>query len=356
MEIELSRLYQPTANREWRVYNSRENKRNITRNPVETKQAHKSVDTRDINLPHRSKSYVKLHLWCLRLCRAKKRCSQHVLRKPRQVFEQIKTRSKEKCEKPDDVVAVAGVSTIPPYQESIRHRDVPKSERIYKQYEMVEIEDKDVSEDIIKKERKERRKTEKEERRKKDNNKEEEEEEEEEKKEKRKVNHKLDKPPVDTRLVTHDDELFVKEQVPMKPPSIANDFTKSCCYLCAQNTLAIAAATAISKPEQSDKCVQVSAHKFQVETSPALDKSCIPLPVQSFVKVRTRETSTLCPSRVVSRAKKRKKFAMFPELTRTKCPAGRYAACETDKSTARRNNNAGKRRSTNEKCCGKKNV
>jgi len=174
------------------------------------------------------------------------------------------------------------------------------------------------------------------------------------------VNYKLNKyvpPPVDTRLVTHDDELFVKEQVPMKPPSIANNFTKSCCYLCAQNTLAIAAATAISKPEQSDKCVQVSAHKFQVETSPALDKSYIPLPVQSFVKVRTRETSTLCPSRVVPRAKKHKKFAMFPELTRTKCPARRYAPCErTDKSTARHNNNAEKRRSTNEKCCGKKNA
>ncbi|XP_018371788.1 PREDICTED: uncharacterized protein KIAA1211 homolog isoform X2 [Trachymyrmex cornetzi] len=357
---------QPTANREWRVYNPKENQRDITRNPEETEQTHKSVDTRDIILPRRrrSKSCVKLRLWCLRLCRAKKRCSQHVLRKQRQLLERIKTRSKEKCEEPDDVMAVAGVSTMP-HRESIKYRDVPKkSRRTRKQDEVVEIVDKDVSEDIIKKERKERRKREKEERRRKVMI-----EEERRRKvitegEERKVSHKLDEhvpPPVDTRLVTHDDDLVVEKRVPMKPPSIADDFAKSCCYLCAQNTLAIAAATAISKPEQSDKCVQVSAHKFHVETSPVLDKSCSPLllvhTVQSSVKVRTRETSTLCPgTSAVPRAKKHKKFAMFPGLTRTKCPAGRHAACETDKSTARRDDNAEKRQPTNERCCGKRNA
>ncbi|XP_018308985.1 DNA ligase 1 [Mycetomoellerius zeteki] len=356
---------QHTANREWRVDNPKEDQRNIKRNSEETEQTHKSVDTRDINLPrrHRSKSCVKLRLWCLRLCRAKKRCSQHVLRKPRQFLERIKTRSKEKCEKPDDVVAVAGVSTMP-HRESIRYRDVPKkSRRTRKQDEMVEIADKDVSEDIVKKERKERKKREKEERRKKVMT-----DEEKRRKviteEERKVSHKLDEhvpQPVDTRLVTHDDDLVVEERVPMKPPSIVDDFAKSCCYLCAQNTLAIAAAAAISKPEQSDKCVQVSAHKFHVETSPALDKSCSPLllvrTVQSSVKVRTWETSTLCAgTSAVPRAKKHKKFAMFPGLTRTKCPAGRHAACETDKSTARRDDNAEKRQPRNERCCGKKNA
>ncbi|EGI58113.1 hypothetical protein G5I_13815 [Acromyrmex echinatior] len=356
---------QPIANREWRVYNSKEDQRDITRNPEETEQTHKSVDTRDINLPrrHRSKSCVKLRLWCLRLCRAKKRCSQHVLRKPRQVLKRIKTRSKEKCEKSDDVVAVAGVSTMP-HRESIRYQDVPKkSRRTRKQDEAVEIADKDVSKDIIKEERKERKKREKEERRKKVKTDEERRRKIITEEEERKVNHKLNKhipPPVDTRLVTHDDDLVVEKRVPMKPPLIADDFTKSCCYLCAQNTLAIAAAMAISKPK-SDKCVQVLGHKFHVETSPALDKSCSPLllvhTVQSSVKVKTRETSTLCPGMsAVPRAKKHKKFAMFPGLTRTKCPAGRHAACETDKSTARRNDNAEKRQPTNERCCGKKNA
>ncbi|KYM96174.1 hypothetical protein ALC62_13225 [Cyphomyrmex costatus] len=357
---------QHTENRERRVNNPKEDQRDITRNPEETEQTHKSVDTRDINLPRRrrSKSCVKLRLWCLRLCRAKKRCSRRVLRKPRRLLERIKTRSKEKCEKPDDVVAVAGVSTMP-HRESIRYRDVPKkSERTRKQDEAVEIADKDVSEDIIKKERGERKKREKEERKRKVRTDKEERRKVIMEEEERKEIHKLDEhvpQAVDTRLVTHDDDLVVEERVPVKPPSIVDDFAKSCCYLCAQNTLAIAAATAISKPEQSDKCVQVSAHKFRVETFPALDKSCSPLllvrTVQSSVKVRTRETSTLClGTSAVPRAKKHKKFAMFPGLTRTKCPAGRHAACETDKSTARRDDNAEKRQPRNERCCGKKNA
>ncbi|XP_018337805.1 PREDICTED: DNA ligase 1-like [Trachymyrmex septentrionalis] len=338
---------QPNANRKWHVYDRSQKKdhhHHITRNSEE--QTHKSVDTRDINLPRRrkSKSCVK---WCLNLCRAKKRhVSQHILRK-RHLVKHIKKRSKEK---PNDVVAVAGVSTMP-HRESIRHRDVAnKSRRPHKQ-------DEAVKEDIVENERKERRerREEKEERRRKEVT---------DKERRKKVNHKLNEhvpPPVDTRPVTHDDDLVVKKQVPMKPPSIVNDFTKSCCYLCAQNTLAIAAATAISKPEQSDKGVQVLAHKFPVETSPALDKSSSPLllvhTVQSSVKVRTQETGTLCPgTSAVPRAKKHKKFAMFLGLTRTKCPAGRHAACETDKSTARRDDNTEKRQPTNERCCGKKNA
>ncbi|KMR02414.1 histone-lysine n- h3 lysine-79 specific-like isoform x3 protein [Lasius niger] len=157
-----------------------------------------------------------------------------------------------------------------------------------------------------------------------------------------------------------------EDHVPGKPPSPLTDFTKSCCYLCAQNTLAI--ATASAKPEQSDKCVQVSAHKFHAETSPTLDKSCSPTlllvrTVQSSVKVRTRETSTLCPGTSMvrrgetePRSKKRKKFSVFLGLTRTKCPAGRQA-CETDKpAAAGRDNNAEKREPRNEKCCREKNA
>lgn len=229
----------------------------------------------------------------------------------------------------------------------------------------MEVADRDVSEDTREK-RKERRRREKEERRRKVMT----EEERRQRRERRKLEEHVPHP-VDMRLVAHDDDLVAEDRViPVKPLSSIAEFAKSCCYLCAQNTLAIAAAAAavVPKPEQSDKCVQVSAHKFHAETSPTLDKSCSPLllvrTVQSSVKVRTRETGTLCPgASAVPRgemgprdAKKRKKFTVFPGLTRTKCPAGRHAACETDKSTARRDDNAEKREPRSERCCKEKNA
>lgn len=270
---------------------------------------------------------------------------------------------------PDDTMAVAGVSTAP-YRESISHRDAPKkSRRDRKQDESVEVVDKDVSEDT-REERRERRRREKEVRRRKVMT----EEERRQRRERRKLEEYVPQP-VDTRPVARDDDLVAEDRVvPAKPPTSIADFEKSCCYLCAQNTLAIAAATAaaaaVPKPEQSDKCVQVSAHKFRAETFPTLDKSCSPLllvrTVQSSVKVRTRETGTVpCPgASAVPRgetgprgvAKKRKKFTVFPGLTRTKCPAGRHAACEIDKSTAGRDDNAEKREPRGERCCREKNA
>lgn len=353
-------LNQQTAYREWRVNNTEEGQRDVTRNLEKTEQNHKSVDTRDIDSlrRHRSKSCcVELRLCCLRLCRAKKRYSKRVLRKPRRFLERIKARSKE-CRKPDDAVAVAGVSTMP-HQELISYRDVPKkSRRSYKQDEAVEVADEDVYEDT-REERKERRKRAKEERRK--------EEEKRERRERYKREEHVPRP-VDPRPVARDDDLVVEDRVPVKPPPSIANFAKSCCYLCAQNTLAIAAAAIVSRPEQSDKSVQVSAHKFHAETSPMLDKSCSPVllvrTVQSSVKVRTREIGTVwCPGTSAAvprgetgpREKKRKKF-VFPGLTRTKCPAGRHAACETDKSTARREDNAEKREPRNERCCREKNA
>lgn len=265
---------------------------------------------------------------------------------------------------PDDAVAVAGVSSVS-YRVSMSYRDAPKkSRKRHKEQDKAgEVQpDKDIgieiSEDTkdtkdTRKERKERRK--RQERRKK--------EEKQERRERREelVSHA----PMEPRLVARDDDLVVEDRDPVKPPPSIADLEKTCCYLCAQNTLAIAAATAaatVSKPEQSDKCVQVSAHKFHAETSPTLDKSCSPVvlvrTVQSSVKVRTRETGTLwCPGTSEAtavprgetgpRVKKRKKFVLFPGLTRTKCPAGRHAACETD--------NAEKREPRNERrCCREK--
>lgn len=329
-----------------RVSDIKEGRRDIIKNPEETEQEHKGIDTRDIDSSprRRSKSCTEIRLWCLRLCRAKKRYSERVLEKPaRRIFERIKARSKE-CEKPDDM-AVAGVSTMP-HREPISHRDAPKKSRSRKHDETVEV-DEDVS-------RMERRRRKREEKKRKIMM--------EEEREKREWRKREERTPyfVDTRLVTRDDDLAVEDRIPVKPPPSIAELEKSCCYLCVQNTLAIAA---VSRPEQSDKCVQVSAHKFHAETSPKLDKSSSPVllvrTVQSSVKVRTRETSTLCPGTSMvplggtrPRTKKRKKFVVFPGLTRTKCPAGRYAACETDKS-ARRDDNAKK---PELRCCREKNV
>lgn len=330
----------------YRVSDIEEGRRDVTKNLEKTKQEHKGVDTRDSDSSFGSKPCVEIRLWCLRMCRAKKRYSERVLRKStRQILKRIKARSKE-CERPDDTMAVAGVSTMP-HREAMNHRDAPKKSRSRKQDEAMEV-DTDVS-------RMERKMRKREEKRRRVMM----EEERERRRERRKHEERIPYP-VDTRLVARDDDLAVEDLVPVKPPSIA-DLAKSCCYLCVQNTLAIAA---VSRPEQSDKCVQVSAHKFHAETSPKLDKSCSPVllvrTVQSSVKVRTRETSTLYPGTSAvplprgetgPRTKKRKKFVVFPGLTRTKCPAGRYAACETDKF--RRDDNAKK---PELRCCREKNV
>ncbi|XP_011699081.1 PREDICTED: stress response protein nst1-like [Wasmannia auropunctata] len=339
-------LDQQAAYRERRADNTKEDQRDVTRDAGQTEQKHKSVDTHDINSSRRrrSRSCVKLRLCCLRLCRAKRRCSERVMRKPRQLLQRIKARSKE-CRKPDDTTAVAGVSTVP------LSRDAPKKSRRGPEDEAVEevADRKDVSEDA-RKERKERRKREREERR------------ERRKREEHVVARAVE--PADARPTTRDDDLVVaKDQaIPVKPPLIA-DLAKTCCYLCVQNTLAIAAAA--SRPEQSDKYGQVSTHKFPAETTTTVDRSCSPIllvrTVQSFVRVRTRETGTLCPGTsapppAMPRAKKRKKFAVFPGLTRTKCPAGQRAACVTDKSRRDDEDARKKREPRNERCCGERNA
>lgn len=340
--------------RERRVNGAVENQWDVSKDSEQTEQKHKSVDTRDIDFlyRHRSKSCVKLRLWCARLCRRKKEYSERILGEPRWFLEQMRERSRE-CRKPDDV-AVTGVSATL-HREPISRRSAPrKSKRGRKQDEVVEVADKDVFEGI-REERRRRERKEKERR---------------ERKERRKWEERVPHFIVDTHLVARDEDLVSEDHVPVdqapgKPPLPLTDFTKSCCYLCAQNTLAI--ATASAKPEQSDKCVQVSAHKLHAETPPTLDKSCSPIllvrTIQSSVKVRTREISTLCPGTSMverretePRSKKRKKFSVFLGLTRTKCPAGRRA-CEIDKpAVARRDDNAEKREPKNEKCCREKNV
>ncbi|XP_032667377.1 uncharacterized protein LOC116842364 isoform X2 [Odontomachus brunneus] len=314
------------ANREWCVYTVVEDRRDVPESPVKASQEHRGVDPRDVDLPRRHQSmntdeewYVKPHLWCVRCHRRKKqKCRELELGKStRRLLERMKKYGKE-SEKSDDE-AVAGVSTAP-HRESIS-RAPEKSERSRKQGAPEEVADKDVT-GKGRKERKvrgdERQERGHRERKMK------------ERRERREREERIPHPVADAQ--------------PAAPPA---DFLKSCCYLCAQNTLAIAAAAG-PKPQQSDKYVQVSVHQFHAAT-PALDKSCsatlLVRSVQSSVKVKTREIGTLCPGTKA----KRKKLSVLPRLTWTKCPARRHVACETDKS-ARRDN--AEKRAWNEKCCG----
>ncbi|EZA60637.1 hypothetical protein X777_14243 [Ooceraea biroi] len=336
-------------NRERHVNSTEEG---VPRNLEKLEQKHKGVGTCDIDSPRRyhqsgtidEKSCAKLYLWCVKLCHRKRECSEHVLGKPtRRLLERMKKRSKE-CEKPDETTVASVSAAWYPRRDPISPSVTSKPKRSHKQDELVQLTDVIVD---TKRERKkkERRKKEKDER----------EGGEEE------VSYARDED-----FVVED--RIVSRKAPLLPPPLLTDFTKSCCYLCAQNTLAITAATTTTttttKPEQSDKYVQVSAHKLRAAMSPELDKSCSPLLLvhvaRSSVKVRTRETSTLCPGtnelrrKEIIRVKKRNKFGVFPGLTRNKCPAGRHAACETDKTIVRRDDNARKCERRNGKCCREK--
>ncbi|KAG7190976.1 hypothetical protein KM043_007025 [Ampulex compressa] len=136
------------------------------------------------------------------------------------------------------------------------------------------------------------------------------------------------------------------------------DFTKSCCYLCAQNTAAIAAAIA-GKSRKLDQCVQASIRHRSKETT--FDKSCSAMQVktvQSSIKVKTREVSVLCPGSTQHKGtqskSKPKKFNIFPKLKATKCPAMRTIGCEAAKLT--RCNSKIKCGPRHEQCCKEKNT
>lgn len=118
------------------------------------------------------------------------------------------------------------------------------------------------------------------------------------------------------------------------------DFTKSCCYLCAQNTMAVAAAIS-NQIEKSHISIQSSA-QFTKGT-PMSDKGCSPAvyvrTVQSSVKVKMRDMSTSYAEGKKSN-KPKYKFKLkklIPNITLPKHPKVRTVACETDKP-ARRNN------------------
>ncbi|XP_076629950.1 uncharacterized protein LOC143346081 [Colletes latitarsis] len=121
------------------------------------------------------------------------------------------------------------------------------------------------------------------------------------------------------------------------------DFTKSCCYLCAKNTMAIAAAIS-NNVGKSNISIQASTHFVEKSTSV---KSGGPgarvRTVQSSVKVKMRDMSTLYPERKKPKRTKGKfklkKLNIFSNLKapKAKRPKVRTVACETDKSSRRNN-------------------
>ncbi|KOC65735.1 hypothetical protein WH47_10197 [Habropoda laboriosa] len=138
--------------------------------------------------------------------------------------------------------------------------------------------------------------------------------------------------PSDTSVRTFEmgqDEQLIKDFVPEM------DFTKSCCYLCAKSTMAIAAAMS-NKTDKLHMSVQAS-----IKERLTSDKSCSPeihvRTVQSSVKVKMRDMSTLHPERKKSKKKKaklnlKKLNNMIPKIKFPMYPKVRTVACETDKS------------------------
>ncbi|CAD1481170.1 unnamed protein product, partial [Heterotrigona itama] len=128
-----------------------------------------------------------------------------------------------------------------------------------------------------------------------------------------------------------------EELVKDRTPDVGIDFTKSCCYLCAQNTMAIAAA--MSKVGKFHMSIQVSTKEMLT-----CDKSCSPTmqvrTVQSSVKVRTRDIGTLSDKKKSKKLRpklKLKNFNIIPKLKFPVYPKVRTVACETDKSMRHNN-------------------
>jgi len=112
---------------------------------------------------------------------------------------------------------------------------------------------------------------------------------------------------------------------PTPPPPV--DPTKTCCYLCAENTMAIMMAS--RKPELCDKSVQVLT--IEVTETPITESR----PYRALMMVRTiqsrlrvRDVSVPCVIEEEPRKPKRivKKRRILP-IMRTRCPARSNAPC-----------------------------
>ncbi|KAL2714795.1 glutamic acid-rich protein-like isoform X2 [Vespula squamosa] len=99
---------------------------------------------------------------------------------------------------------------------------------------------------------------------------------------------------------------------------LRRDVTKSCCFLCAENSLAITGV--IGKPVCSDKSVE--AYKTE-----KIETSCSPMKlpmhvrtVKSSLRVKVQDTCTSYGKIPKAKKKKRKKFRLFPKIKKSTCP------------------------------------
>ncbi|XP_076166218.1 uncharacterized protein LOC143146094 [Ptiloglossa arizonensis] len=135
-----------------------------------------------------------------------------------------------------------------------------------------------------------------------------------------------------TNPTDHDEKLMADEI----PKENVADFTKSCCYLCAQNTMAIAAAIA-NKVEKSNISIQVSAYFERKSTSVKNSSAPHLRTVQSSVKVKMHDMGTLYPEekkpkKAKGKFKMKKLNNILPKLKVQKQPKVQTVGCGTDKT------------------------
>lgn len=134
---------------------------------------------------------------------------------------------------------------------------------------------------------------------------------------------------VDTgRIQADEDEKEIRDHVLERD----TDFAKSCCYLCAKNTLALAEEIS-SRMNKAHVSIQASTQYFRE------DKSCNPQvhvrTVKSSVKVKVRDMGTIHPEKKKTKKPKfklkLKKPDIIPRMRFPIQPKVRTVACETDK-------------------------
>jgi len=116
---------------------------------------------------------------------------------------------------------------------------------------------------------------------------------------------------------------------PKKPPSVPIDPTKTCCYLCVQNTMAIMAASA--KPERCDKSVQALTVRLPIAVDTRPCRSLILMrATQSPIRVRMRDASVMCIDEEC--IEKVKRPMVLPRVTKMRCPARPYGPCNMNRN------------------------
>ncbi|KAH0952815.1 hypothetical protein HN011_000512 [Eciton burchellii] len=147
------------------------------------------------------------------------------------------------------------------------------------------------------------------------------------------------------------------EKLPEKLPErlISVDPTKTCCYLCVQNTMAIMAASGKLPREQNDKSVQaltIRAPVVSPETRPCRSLM-LRHTIQASMRVRMRDASVMCMDESPKEKKVRRNM-ILSRLTKTRCPARPYGPCNMNRIPVRCDNcvkerNPGPKTKRNEK-------